>query len=141
MNIAEISYKHGCAGRGRKTPEYRTWIEIKTRCYNPKATGYKYWGGRGITMCDAWKDSFQTFVRDVGPKPSPEHSIDRIDPNGDYEPSNVRWATRIEQNRNVRRKAQHGLSLYRKGCRCEDCTAANRAAAKAWREARKHSQS
>ena len=100
---AQRSTKHGYSRRGQRSPEYRAWIEMKTRCYNPKATGFQYWGGRGITICDEWRFNFMSFFTYVGVKPTPKHSIDRIDVNGNYEPGNVRWATSMEQNNNQRR--------------------------------------
>jgi hypothetical protein len=84
------------------TTEYYAWVAIKKRCYNPNNKDYKDYGQRGILVCDAWKDSFENFLLDMGNKPSPEHSLDRIDVNGNYEPSNCRWATRKEQQRNKR---------------------------------------
>lgn len=107
----------GCLGRGPKdrhgqaatrsrqsTAEYRAWINIKTRCYNPKVVSYKNYGKRGIKVCARWRASFEAFFADMGPKPSPSHTIDRYpDNDGDYKPSNCRWATWSEQHRNKRR--------------------------------------
>ena len=70
---------------------------MKGRCLNPKSTGYKYYGGRGISVWPEWVDSFEAFFTHIGEKPTPEHSLDRIDVNGNYEPGNVRWATTFEQ--------------------------------------------
>lgn len=85
------------------TPEYRAWRAMIERCHRPESVSYANYGGRGITVCDEWRYSFATFLRDVGDKPSPKHSLDRKNNNGNYEPSNVRWATKVEQMRNTRR--------------------------------------
>jgi hypothetical protein len=92
---------HGHSGRRRQTPEYRTWKGIKTRCFNQNCADYAAYGGRGITVCERWRSNFLNFLADMGPKPSPLHSIDRIDGTGAYEPGNCRWATSKEQSRNV----------------------------------------
>ncbi len=83
--------------RATKHPLYQTWASIKTRCYNTKRRAYRNYGGRGITMCQQWQDSFECFLRDVGPRP-PGTTLDRY-PNrdGNYEPGNVRWATPLQQ--------------------------------------------
>ena len=82
--------------------EFRIWVAMKTRCYNPKANRYYIYGGRGIKICDRWLESFHNFYDDMGPRPSDKHSIDRIDTNGDYEPGNCRWVTADVQNKNKR---------------------------------------
>jgi hypothetical protein len=81
-------------------PEYKIWKCIKTRCYNKNMIAFHRYGGRGITMCESWKNSFESFYTDMGSRPSKNHSIDRIDNNGNYEPSNCKWSTKKEQGRN-----------------------------------------
>lgn len=90
------------AATGRP-PEYNIWGGIKRRTRNPKYFQYHLYGGRGIKMCDRWFDSFENFLEDMGPRPSKKHSLDRIKQNGNYEKSNCRWATAIEQNNNSRK--------------------------------------
>ena len=89
---------HGATG----TPEYTCWQRMLARCYRPSHHTYQYYGARGITVCPEWRNSFDAFLRDVGPRPSPDLSIDRIDVNGNYEPGNVRWASRLIQSQNRR---------------------------------------
>ena len=95
--------------RARFPDELRIWNGIKTRCLNPKSSDYRLYGGRGITICERWRKSFEAFLQDVGQRPSKGHTIDRIDNNGNYEPENVRWATKSEQQWNTRQT--HMLAL------------------------------
>jgi hypothetical protein len=101
----------GCASKERatvhgqaavRTPEHTAWVSMNQRCSNPNNPRWKDYGGRGITVCDAWRESFEAFFRDMGARPTSNHSIDRIENERGYEPSNCRWATRSEQQRNRR---------------------------------------
>ena len=97
--MIESATKHGLAYH----PLYGVWGAMRNRCTNPDAAGYADYGGRGVTYCKEWED-LATFVRDVGPRPSNEHSLDRIDNDRGYEPGNVKWATLEEQAANKRRR-------------------------------------
>ncbi len=92
-------------------PEYAVWCMMKQRCGNPRNAKYARYGGRGIRVCERWASSFEDFIADMGPRPSGEHSIDRVDNDGNYEPGNCRWATRTEQGHNRHTSFQvRGLS-------------------------------
>lgn len=84
-----------------KTTEYTIWVSMVQRCTNPKDDNYPYYGGRGIKVCDRWRNSFNSFYEDMGDRPS-NLTLDRINTNGDYEPSNCRWASRSTQSLNTR---------------------------------------
>jgi len=86
---------------GRPSPTYISWYNMKQRCLNPKATHYRHYGGRGITICDGWLSSFEAFLADMGERPAGT-SLERIDPNGNYERANTRWADLKEQRANRR---------------------------------------
>ncbi len=81
---------------------YRTWVGMNNRCSSPTNKDYPNYGGRGITVCERWQASFPDWLADVGGRPTPKHSIDRIDNSRGYEPGNVKWSTITEQNRNRR---------------------------------------
>jgi len=97
-NLLKAVTKHGQTG----SPEYRAWLGAKARCYRSTLPGYADWGGRGITVCDRWLNSYESFLADMGPRPSPAYSLDRIDNDLNYEPGNCRWATIADQTRNRR---------------------------------------
>lgn len=100
---------HGCSGRNMTlNPEYYVWKAMKGRCSNPTARHYPDYGGRGIRVCEEWDKSFQAFFDDMGPRPNKHYSLDRKNNDGNYEPSNCRWATPKEQanNRRQRRDAR-----------------------------------
>jgi len=101
--------KHGYSKRntidGKRQPsrtEFIIWMGIKRRCYNPNEKSYPNYGGRGIEMCEEWKNDFLCFLNDMGERPSSSHSIDRINNEGNYSKVNCKWSTRIEQNNNRR---------------------------------------
>lgn len=116
--LSAVNRKHGQAGTNDGSKKcskvYGAWLHIKSRCFNPNIPYFWRYGGRGITMCDEWRNSFQAFRDYIGEAPSPKHSIDRY-PNrdGNYEPGNVRWATQREQVVNRDRKVLCGGRLVK----------------------------
>lgn len=104
--VSGMNRKHGLYG----TPTYVSWQAMKARCANPAHHEWHRYGGRGITVCDRWRDDFAAFLRDMGARPSLAHSLDRFPNNdGNYEPENCRWATRKQQAENATRGRERRL--------------------------------
>ena len=105
-NNAAVQTKHGLS----RSDEYRIWRGMLDRCYNPNAENYPVYGGSGVAVCDEWKESFETFYRDMGHRPSSVHSIDRKNNELGYSKENCRWATKIEQANNTRKNVFYSLN-------------------------------
>lgn len=101
LKIDQLTQRNTKHGKARSS-EYNLWTRIKRVCTRPQSNRYVYYGARDIKMCERWHQSFQDFLSDIGQRPTPRHSLDRINNNGDYEPKNVRWATCQEQMLNTR---------------------------------------
>ena|SRR5208283_3388198 len=116
--IYKACRKHGHARHGARTPEYRTYNSMIQRCQNPRTPYFKNYGGRGIRVCDRWKNSFEAFLVDMGPRPLGRngqvaaYSIERVNNDGNYEPDNCKWATKKEQRANQRSYSQHSSGTH-----------------------------
>lgn len=103
--------RHGHAANGQQSATLNSWSQMKQRCLNPKSIGYQNYGGRGITVCDRWKNSFENFLADMGKRPK-GYELERIDNNSNYEPNNCRWATHREQS--INRRTNHLITFENK---------------------------
>ncbi len=101
-------------GASQQFPEYRIWDSMNRRCISPSETSFERYGARGITVCERWRNSFEAFLSDMGPRPSAEYSIERDDNNGPYDPDNCHWATLHEQSRNKRNNRYIQIGEQRK---------------------------
>ena len=104
--LANRNYKHGGSKRSEISREYRSWLHMKSRCLNNKDKSFNNYGARGIKICDRWLNSFENFLHDMGECPD-GFELDRVDFNGDYEPSNCRWTTESIQSWNQRRQSNN----------------------------------
>lgn len=100
-DLSERNFRHGMSG----TPEHKAWNALRRRCYDKKSKDWPLYGGKGVSVCDRWlgDGGFVNFFKDMGPKPSPKHQIERKDSNRNYTPDNCKWATPTEQSRNTSR--------------------------------------
>lgn len=115
------TYKYGVPTAN--LPEHTAWMSMKRRCCTPTAGGYAYYGGRGIKVCERWRESFQAFLEDMRPRPGPEYGLGRRDPDGDYTPENCRWMTKGEQLAKRRKPTFQSQKHPADACRPGDSSA------------------
>lgn len=121
LSFAPWGHPRQSKPRTQSGPLVTTWKHIRSRCHYPSAPDYPRYGGRGIQMCERWRNSYQAFAEDMGPRPSRRHQIDRIDNNGHYEPGNCRWATPNEQA--VNKRDSVWVTVYGRRMCLRDCVA------------------
>jgi len=114
LNKARSTHGNAPKDKSSRSPEYRTWCDMKKRCNNENHKSFKYYGGRGIRVCDAW-NTFSAFLQDMGERPSALHTIDRVNNDGNYELSNCRWATKKEQAGNRRPPPKRKKNMQQQG--------------------------
>lgn len=110
--MGTINETHGHTAVGWQSSEYQAYRNMIRRCYDPNNRKFQTYGARGIIVCERWRHSFKAFLADMGLRPSMDHSLDRINNDGPYEPSNCRWATRQEQGLNTSRQRHRWRWVY-----------------------------